>query len=286
MARAHCEADIVHRREALICVNSDRAGARSFACMRDLNIRLLICGVLLAALAFTRAWPQQIQPPGDAFPHTLHQPYDVETFGEFRKMMMTGDFTPKVQLASVMAKHPTIGVGAVADAHGEISIFDGRLVISYGKFGALTDAKSEYAALLATASAASWQSIRVEKDVAPESVESYIAAMARTHGIDAEKSFPFEVRGNIGPYVMHVNAAPTGGPHGMGLPMAITLENKSDEIDGLVTGLYVATDLVGIATHGGERTHAHWVSLDARSTAHLDSWGLKGGTFLLLPKLD
>jgi len=174
----------------------------------------------------------------------------------------------------------------VADAHGEISIFDGRLVISYGKFGALTDAKSEYAALLATASAASWQSIRVEKDVAAESIESYIVAMARTHGIDAEKSFPFEVRGNIGPYVMHVNAAPTGGPHGMGLPMAITLENKSDEIDGLVTGLYVATDLVGIATHGGERTHAHWVSLDARSTAHLDLWGLKGGTYLLLPKID
>jgi hypothetical protein len=114
--------------------------------------------------------------------------------------------------------------------------------------------------------------------VAPESVESYIAATARTHGIDAEKSFPFEVRANIGPCVMHVNAAPTGGPHGMGLPMAITLENKSDEIGGL--------DLVGIATHGRGRTHAHWVSLDARSTAHLDLWGRKGGTYLLLPKID
>src|SRR5262249_35255261 len=126
-------------------------------------------------------------------PHILHQPYDVETFGEFRKMMMTGNFTPKVQLASVMAKHPTIGVGAVADAHGEISIFDGRLVISYGKFGALTDAKSEYAALLATATAASWQSIRVEKDVAPESVESYIVAMARNSRHRRGEVFP--VRG-------------------------------------------------------------------------------------------
>jgi acetolactate decarboxylase len=189
-------------------------------------------------------------------------------------------------VSSVMAKHPTIGVGAVADARGEISIFDGKLVISYGKTGASTDANSEYAALLATASATGWQSIRVEQDVASESVESYIAATAKNHGIDIENSFPFEVRGNIGPYVMHVNATPTGGPHGMGSPMAITLENKGDEIDGLVTGLYVATDLVGIATHGGERTHAHWVSLDARSTAHLDRWGLEAGTYLLLPKRD
>jgi hypothetical protein len=59
--------------------------------------------------------------------------------------------------------------------------------------------------------------------------------------------------------------------------MAITIESKGDEIDGLVTGIYVSADLVGIASHGWERTHVHWVSLDARSTAHLDRWGLKPG---------
>jgi len=234
---------------------------------------------LLAALAFTRAWPQQTQPSGDAFTHTLHQPYDVETFGEFRKMMLRGDFTPKVQLRAAMAKRPTVGIGAVANARGEISIFDGKLVISYGKTGPSTDPNLEHGALLVIASVADWQSVRLEQDIAPGSIESYIAAAAKARGIDAEKSFPFEVRGNIGPYVMHVNAAPTGGPHGMGFPMAITVEHKGDEIDGLVTGIYVSPDLVGIATHGGERTHVHWVSLDARSTAHLDRWGLRAGTF-------
>lgn len=71
----------------------------------------------------------------------------------------------------------------------------------------------------------------------------------------------------------------------MGLPMAITVQNTGDRIDGLVTGLYVSSDLIGIATHGGERTHAHWVSLDAPSTAHLDRWGLSAGAYLLLPTL-
>ena len=47
------------------------------------------------------------------------------------------------------------------------------------------------------------------------------------------------MRGNIGPHVMHVNAAPTAGPHGMGLPiMAITIESNGDKIDGLITGIY------------------------------------------------
>jgi len=56
-----------------------------------------------------------------------------------------------------------------------------------------------------------WQSVRVDEDVAAEDVETYIAAAAKSHGIDPIKSFPFEVRGNIGPYVMHVNASAIAG---------------------------------------------------------------------------
>jgi len=46
----------------------------------------------------------------------------------------------------------------------------------------------------------------------------------------------------------------------------------------------VSDDLVGIASHGGEHSHAHWVSLDGTLTTHLDRWGLKAGAILLLPK--
>ena len=60
--------------------------------------------------------------------------------------------------------------------------------------------------------------------------------------------------------------------------------NHGDRLDGLVAGLYASLDLIGIATHGGERTHAHWISPDLTSTAHLDRWGLKAGSFLMMPK--
>lgn len=93
------------------------------------------------------------------------------------------------------------------------------------------------------------------------------------------------MRGTLTPYIMHVTVAPTGGPHGMGLPMAIPVERKGEQINGQVAGLYVSANLMGVATHGGERTHAHWVSSDGGSTAHLDRWGLKAGATLMLPKL-
>jgi alpha-acetolactate decarboxylase len=197
--------------------------------------------------------------------------------------MMSGNFEAQVRLDGVVAKHPTVGVGALAEARGEITIYDGKLIASYGKADTPVG-PSESAALLAIASVGGWQSVPVENDVPAGEVESFIAVAAKTHGIDPEISFPFEVRGSIGPYVMHVNAAPAKGEHGMGLPMAETVQYKGDRLDGLVAGLYASLDLMGIATHGGERTHAHWVSLDMARTAHLDRWGLRSGAYLLLPK--
>jgi hypothetical protein len=44
------------------------------------------------------------------------------------------------------------------------------------------------------------------------------------------------------------------------------------------------SDLMGMVTHGGERTHSHWVAMDGSETAHLNLWGIRAGTRLMLPK--
>jgi len=237
---------------------------------------------VLAAAALLPAFPARSQPVGM---HTIHQPYNVETWGEFRKIVMQGDFGAKVQLAEVMGRHPTIGVGTVAEGRGEITIHDGKLIISYGKPDSVhVDAGLESAALLQVGTAAAWRRVDVDQDVALTQIESYLAEAAQAHGLDPNKSFPFEIEGTLISYRMHVNAAPTNGPHGMGYPIAITVESTGDRLDGRVAGLYASADLIGIATHGGERIHAHWVSPDRSSTAHLDQWGLKAGSVLLLPE--
>lgn len=210
--------------------------------------------------------------------------YAIETFGAFRKIILEGDFTPKISLGAVMAKSPTLGVGAVADARGEITIHDGKLVVSYGKAGPHPAAESEPAALLATAKVVGWQTVKVEQDLAPEDVENFIARTAAAHGLNQEGPFPFQIRGTLASYVMHVNAEPTNGPHGMGQPIAVTMEIKGNAITGNVAGIYASQDLVGIVSHGGTRTQSHWISPDGKSTAHLDSWGLKAGAELSLPK--
>jgi hypothetical protein len=78
---------------------------------------LLTSGVALALLAGETALSQQMQPAGDAAMHKGQQPYSIETFGMFRNVILTGDFTAKVQLGTAMAKHPTTGVGAERPAY-------------------------------------------------------------------------------------------------------------------------------------------------------------------------
>src|SRR5262249_5294006 len=115
--------------------------------MRANDITILICLAALGLLASGSALPQQ----------TIHQPYDIETFGKFRRIMMAGAFSAKVRLDEAMARHPTTGVGALADARGEITIYNGKLIVSYGKTDSTGDANSESGALLAIGTVAEWQ---------------------------------------------------------------------------------------------------------------------------------
>jgi hypothetical protein len=138
-------------------------------------------GSIVALLIFSNApaASQQMRDGAAAAMHTIRQPFAIETFGIFRDMMLSGDFSPKVQLSAAMEKHPTTGVGAIADARGEITIYDGKLIVSYGKPAAPVDVTVDHAALLAMGSAGQWQAVPIERDVTPEDVESYIAAAAK-----------------------------------------------------------------------------------------------------------
>jgi len=216
--------------------------------------------------------------------HAQDYAYGIKSFGQFRALILQGDFSPKIKLDAAMASQPTTGVGAVSEARGEITIYDGKLIISYGKEGVHPAPQSETAALLAVAKTPGWQEVKVDRDVTPDEIDVFISQTAGAHGLSSQGPFPFQIRGTLTSYVMHVNVAETNGPHGMGLPIALTVERKGEAIDGAVAGIYTSTDLVGVISHGGARTHGHWISSDGTATAHLDRWGLKAGALLSLPK--
>jgi acetolactate decarboxylase len=219
---------------------------------------------------------------------TVTYPFGFKAYGAFQKMITEQFYAPVVQLKDVIAGHVTDAVGAVSGLRGEISMIDGRLIVSYGVDcgTACPPAAIETATLLATAAARNWRAIPIDKDLDEKAMEAFIREQAKLGGLDGSKPFPFRINGAITNFVMHVNAAPNPRFRGHGSfdEMAITGLAKGARLAGYVVGFYAPPSLQGVITHGGDFFHSHYVDEQRTTTAHLDTFGIAAGSTLMLPR--
>lgn len=215
--------------------------------------------------------------------------YQVRAYGAFRLFMQKQDYSPKVGLGDARATGATDGVGAVSGLRGEITLIDGRYVVSYGG-GCKEECPlphSETAGLLGTGRVRSWHSpILVPERLVGKALEDFITRQAKAKGIDVEKPFPLRLKGTLVDVQMHVIEAPNAGftGHGSKVRMAKQDEFSHPEITGDVVGFYAPSTMHGILTHPGELFHFHWIDVPRTRTAHLDAFGMEKGAELLLPK--
>jgi len=246
---------------------------------------ILVTAALLLTLG--GAALAQHQPP--AAGAAVGSAFGFKAYGEFRSMITQRNYLPAVTLKDAVDGRTTDAVGAVSGLRGEISMIEGRLIVSYGADCGATcpPAASETATLLATASAQHWRSIAIDKDLDAKAVESFIRAQAKASGLD-DKPFPFRINGAVTDFVMHVNAAPNPRfkGHGSFDEMAVTGLAKGPRLAGSVVGFYAPPPLQGVITHMGDYFHSHYVDAQRSTTAHLDSFGVAAGSTLLLPRAE
>jgi alpha-acetolactate decarboxylase len=215
-------------------------------------------------------------------------PFGFKAYGVFSRMITQRNYLPVVTLKDAVDNRATDAVGAVSGLRGEISVIDGKLIVSYGVDcgEACPSAAAETATLLATASARTWSAIAIDKDLDAKAIEIFIRAQAKANGLDENKPFPFRINGAITDFVMHVNAAPNPRfkGHGSFDEMAITGLAKGPRLAGSVVGFFAPPALQGVITHGGDYFHSHYVDEQRTSTAHLDTFGVAAGSILLLPR--
>jgi hypothetical protein len=217
-------------------------------------------------------------------------PFGFKAYGVFSRMIIQRNYLPVVALKEAIDGRATDAVGAVSGLRGEISMIEGRLIVSYGVDcgAACPTAATETATLLATASAQHWRSVPIDKNLDAKGVETFIRAQAKAHGLIETKPFPFRINGTITDFVMHVNAAPNPRfkGHGSFDEMAVTGLAKGPRLAGSVVGFYAPPALQGVITHGGDYFHSHYVDEQRTTTAHLDSFGVAAGSTLMLPKQE
>jgi alpha-acetolactate decarboxylase len=256
-----------------------------------------VVGVLACVAAIvTAAQAQHARPPEHSAPArtaapnaALRQgPFGVRAYGKFRDMAQGQDYQPKAKLGDVKAEGATDAVGALSGLRGEITMLDGRFIVSYGDgCTACPPPHAETATLLATGKVAEWTApIVLPESLAGKALEHFIVARAKAAGLDMSIPFPVRLKGTLTDVSMHVLKAPnakfTG--HGSAHPMAALDEIKAAALAGEVIGFFAPPALAGVISHPGEPFHFHWVDEARSKTAHIDAFGMAKGAVLSLPK--
>jgi acetolactate decarboxylase len=210
----------------------------------------------------------------------------VEQYGGMRDVLRLGNTQSRISFAEMRQQPHAIGVGALTDLQGEITIFDGQIFVATTSDGISAsttreDATPGSATLMTISHVKKWH-----HDTLPDSLplEQAIETVARSHGIDSDTPFPFIIEGVAESYELHVinGFCPIATPD-------LAPEDQPWRAHGESTALKVigffARDQHGVMTHHGSNLHIHAIIGDGNETitGHLDAVEMAPGSVLSVP---
>lgn len=242
-------------------------------------------------------------------------PFDFVHFGNFQRMMHTGDTRGQVALADLPQEPGRWGVGATASLKGEIVQVDGKLLVSLGtdpKGSVQAPRQGEQAVLFASGLIREWVSVSLPAEMTQRGFEAFLVREAQRIGLPLDQPFVFRVEGRFPQLVWHVltgdspsaghGAKPGHGGHGAkashgghgghgakashgGHPNKQSGMRVFDQPgrSGQLVGVYSGAALEGTVSHPGERTHIHFIDAEVTVSGHVDAYSVGAGALLRLP---
>ena len=213
----------------------------------------------------------------------------VRHHGSLRAMMHEGATGPAVSLDDVVPGPHAVGVGALSELRGEVTILDDRVWISFPEESTqvrtlVNSAADETAALLVVANVDSWQSIRLDKPLDLSALEQRLTQIAAERSGAGEASvFPFLVEAVFPSLKIHVidgKRVEPGASHEEHRKGAVTLAPRN--VPATLVGFY-SDSHQGVFTHRGQRAHIHAVIAHPLATGHVDGVEIPVGAILKLP---
>jgi acetolactate decarboxylase len=203
-----------------------------------------------------------------------------------RDVLRLGNTQSRISFEEMRQQPHAIGVGALTDLQGEITIFDGQIFVATTPDGISAsttsgDTNLGSATLMTLAHVEKWH-----HDSLPDSLplEQAIEKVAMSRGIDSERPFPFIIEGVASSYELHVinGFCPIATPD-------LAPEDQPWRTQGESTALKVigffARDQHGVMTHHGSNLHIHAIIGDGDETisGHLDAIEMAPGSVLSVP---
>ena len=191
---------------------------------------------------------------------------DLRAFGSMREVMRQGQDEGRVDLHPFTATK-AIGVGALADLAGEVTIIDGQVLVATVTDGAAavrTATDQDRATLLLAQEVPAWHKHPIDACADYAELERRIAEALSAHGFDLDTPTPIRVTGATTRLQVHViaGACPIATPQG---PKPWRYDGPADNVR--LVGFYVE-NAAGKWTHHNHQSHLHAVSDQAMG--HLD----------------
>lgn len=215
----------------------------------------------------------------------------IEQYGGMREVLREGKSQRRIAVVDAVALPHAYAVGALENLGGEITIADGDVWVGRVESGELRvsgprPSSSDGAALLIVAHVDKWTQDSLPAVAGDDELEAAVERLARQHGVDVNRPFPFEIDGQLSALSMHVinGACPMSGDPPSdrdGQPWQFTLAAPAR---GRIVGFF-ARDSAGEITHHGTSIHAHaLLELDGtRLTGHVEGLTVAAGAIVRVP---
>lgn len=213
--------------------------------------------------------------------------YAVRWAGALRNVHQGSDFGGQIDLAPLVDLPHLYAVGPLENLQGEVTIWDGKPLISRIKNQALQvdNTLIGKACFLVYGQVRAWKTVRLSAPLTMSEVDNAVKQAATKYGINTDRQFPFLIKGSAKYGRYHVmnrteTAPPSPGPASHeAAKVHLTIENAPVELLG-----FYSEHHQGIFTHHSSFVHLHIKTPDDKIAGHLEDMALEPGARLLLPK--
>jgi len=230
-----------------------------------------------------------------AFGAVASEPFDVRVFGNFERMLHSGDARGAVKLREILTLPGSYGLGALEGLRGEILLWDGKLLVSRGHSAtgaAEPPAPTDEAVFFVEARADAWDEVAIPNDMTRAEFELFVLQTAAKKGLSTDRAFPFAVRGSFSRVLWHVVTGASVAHsdrnteaariHSQGHARNRVFDQAN--MAGFLLGFYSGVALEGAISHPGERFHLHYADEGFSVSGHVDDYRIARGAVLLLPR--
>lgn len=213
-------------------------------------------------------------------------PFSVTEYGNFSKIMEMREAPGIVSLQPMQGNQHLYGLGALQSMHGEVTIIDGKLLVSRGTANDGHISKvtpQDSAAFLATAIVKNWIAVPIPPNLNQASFEKFVLVAISKAGISNNVPFPFLVKGEIKNLQWHVISAISSDVNTNSFHPEKKQFNTSSTT-GILVGFYSGKQLEGIISHKGNLFHIHFTDKSLHYSGHVDQFEIGSNTTLFLPQ--